>query len=127
MTSNIGKGETKLFGDASDCSCATIKIDFTFDKYPGDVSWELFNTCSGKVEVASGKNYSGPSSSETFYVQDGEFELKIMDSYGDGICCQAGEGSYSVYKNDVLMVSMAPGTSYGAEVIETFGSANNCA
>ena len=45
--------------------------------------------------------------------------LTIYDSYGDGICCVEGEGSYSLYVNDELIGS---GGDFGYSESHSFGS-----
>lgn len=106
---------------------ATIKVDITFDNYPEDVSWILFNTCNGDVSVASGGDYVGKdSTSETYDVSDGTFKFQIDDNWADGICCSAGEGEYSLYRNGAKMIDMTPKHNFGSGETRSFGSADNC-
>jgi len=70
------------------------------------------------------KGYYGMgTTSETFYVQDGIFELEVTDDYGDGM----ETGSYSAYRNGVEMVSMEAGFNFGKFAVEVFGSDDFCA
>jgi len=80
-----------------------IKIDITFDDYPEDTSWFLYNTCNGGEEVIrQDDQYGDPiyrKSTLNVYdetVHDGTFKFVIKDEYGDGICCQYGTGGYTV-------------------------------
>jgi len=125
---------TQTFGEPGDCASvvpptgtAAIRIDFAFDDFPMDISWELFNTCNGgRVQVAGvgvggyGGLSAGEEISETYYVQDGIFELKVTDSYQDGMA----SGDYTAYRNNVLMVSMTP--DFKIEDTKVFGSTDFC-
>merc|ERR1712032_1346912 len=55
--------------------------------------------------------------------QDGEFEFTMNDSYGDGICCSYGEGSYSVLRQGTVEVS---GGQFGGTETTSFGSETDC-
>ncbi len=78
----------------SGCTENEVNVAITFDNYPGEISWE-FVADDGTV-AASGGNYTGASASEDVCLPDGCYHFVISDSYGDGLCCQYGNGSYSV-------------------------------
>ncbi len=88
-------------------NCEDVVLDIVFDNYPEDVSWEIRDE-NGSV-VASGGNYGnqpdGSNISITNCLTDGCYDFIISDSYGDGICCQYGNGSYTLTGTD--------GTVYG--------------
>lgn len=68
---------------------AEIQILITPDNYPNESSWKLF---SNNIEIASGL-----SNSDTFCIDTLNcFRFEMYDSYGDGICCNYGQGSYTV-------------------------------
>ncbi len=81
-----------------------INVYIIPDDYASETSWELRNP-NGDV-VMSGDSYSNGDTTpidETYVIplgEDGCFEFVIMDAYGDGICCQYGEGSYSITDGD---------------------------
>jgi len=83
------------------CTDATISI--TFDDYAEETSWQLTNA-SGVV-IASGGPYSGSNEGDIYAedvcLPDGCYTFTILDSYGDGICCAYGDGSYSVVSNGI--------------------------
>jgi hypothetical protein len=89
--------------------------DFTltlnFDNYPEETSWALLD---GSTTVASGGTYgSQPDGStlvQTITVADGCYTFVIYDSYGDGICCSYGVGSYTVETSAGVVAS---GGSFG--------------
>ncbi len=63
------------------------------DNYPNEVSWALTNVQTNAV-VASGN--SAGSTGQICIPDDACFKFTIYDSYGDGICCSYGNGSYTV-------------------------------
>ncbi len=80
------------------CTDNEVTITITFDNYPEETSWSLVND-SGQT-VASGGTYGsqpdGSTFSETLCLPDDCYTFTINDTYGDGICCSYGNGSYSV-------------------------------
>ncbi len=83
-------------------TCMDVNLNFVFDNYPEDISWDVRNDL-GTV-VASGGNYGaepdGSSLTESFCLTDGCYDFNIYDSYGDGLCCAYGNGSYAVVDTD---------------------------
>merc|ERR1712137_40682 len=70
---------------------------------------------------AEGGNYQN---SNTEYLEEkcvppGNYEFTIEDSYGDGICCSYGEGSYVVKYEGVVE---AEGGEFTGSEATTFGS-----
>ena len=92
------------------CSNNTVKVNITTDQYGSETSWTLKNS-SGST-VASGSGYGN----NTSYVDEsclvnGTYTFTINDSYGDGICCSYGNGSYSVTVNGSTVASGGQFTS----------------
>ncbi len=102
-------------------SCETgggFTLDITFDNYPEETSWTL---TSGGSTVASATysaaNADGSSVTESFNLTTGDYEFTIFDTYGDGMCCSYGNGSYSLAGPDGVVVS---GGSFGNSESTTF-------
>ncbi len=82
-----------------------VIVQITPDNYPGETSWELM---AGGSIVATG-NYLG----DTICVpQNSCIQFKIMDSFGDGICCSYGNGSYNLILDGSVV---ATGGAFGSE------------
>ena len=83
-------------GGGGGCTDTEVTLTLVLDNYPGETTWQL--TTSGGSVVASGGPYSvaGSTVSQTFCLPDGCYDFTINDSYGDGICCAFGNGSYSL-------------------------------
>jgi len=106
---NTGGGNT---GGGTACNDIEVTLDLNFDNYGSETSWELHNN-AGQV-VASGSGYTNSSTTiqENFCLEDGCYDFVINDSYGDGICCSYGNGSYSLTDEDGNV--LASGGSFGA-------------
>ena len=85
--------------------CTEVEVNITLDNFPGETTWAI--TDGGGAEVAAGGPYAGADNpvSETILLADGDYTFTIFDSFGDGICCGFGNGSYSVAVNGEMIVS----------------------
>lgn len=90
----------------------TISINLVTDRYASETTWEVVDM-STNTTLASGGPYSNLSASGTTQqnIPDinvdgtGCYRFTIYDSYGDGICCSYGSGSYSVSYDGTVMGS----------------------
>lgn len=94
--------------DTSSSSCEenTIIIDLVFDSYGNETSWILVNS-DGDTVVSSNGNYAKDFSDSSITIveciPDDCYSFIIHDTYGDGMCCAYGEGSYTlIYDGDTL-------------------------
>ncbi len=96
----IDCGGTSCPPCSSGCSDIEVTLTLNLDNYPGETTWELADA-NGSV-IASGGPYSsaGATITEDFCLTDGCYDFTIFDSYGDGICCGYGNGSYSLTDGD---------------------------
>ncbi len=84
--------------------CPDLVLNITFDTYPGETSWQIEN--EGGNVVASGTDYGGETSySEDLCLPNGCYTFTIFDSFGDGICCNYGDGSYEILLDGVAVVT----------------------
>ncbi|WP_397364281.1 M4 family metallopeptidase [Olleya sp. R77988] len=84
-------------------NCSNVNLSITFDNYPEETAWSIVNA-SGTT-VASGGTYGSQSDGSTLNVSvgcldDGCYDLIFTDTYGDGICCSYGNGSYTLTNTD---------------------------
>lgn len=112
-----GLGLEDNTGGGGGPTCTDVTVSITLDNYPAETSWSIVN--SGGTTVASGSGYSGNGSTvtETVCLDDGCYDFTINDSYGDGICCAYGNGSYNV---TVGGSSVASGGSFGSSETTNF-------
>ena len=99
------------------CVGGTVDLTLTLDNYPGETTWDLKD--SGGATVASGGPYStqGATINQTFNLTAGDYTFTIYDSYGDGICCGYGQGSYSLTSGGTTIVS---GGAFGSQEATNF-------
>ncbi|EDP97048.1 S8 family serine peptidase [Kordia algicida OT-1] len=95
-------------------SCSNVSLSITFDNYPEETSWEITN--SGGTVVASGGTYGSQADGSTLNIDvgcldDGCYDFTITDTYGDGICCTYGNGSFTL-TNDDTGATLASGGSF---------------
>lgn len=102
------------FSQSNPCNSneSEVIISIIPDNYPNETSWSLY---ANNVEVVS-----GTSNSDTLCVDaDACLEFIINDSYGDGICCGYGEGSYTIFFEGIAVAS-------GGEFTSTESHQFNC-
>lgn len=101
------------------CNDNQVNLSITFDNYPEETAWTLTN--SGGQTVASGGTYGnqadGSTYTEDLCLPDGCYTFTITDTYGDGICCSYGNGSYSVTGSSGVLAS---GGSFGSSEATDF-------
>jgi len=104
-------------------SCSNVTVTINFDQYPGETSWDITDV-SGAV-VGSGDSYTEAfgTVTETVCLPTGEFSFNIYDSFGDGICCAYGDGSYSV--TNEAGEELASGSDFGSEETTGFSVAGD--
>lgn len=80
------------------CNANALTFALTTDNYGAETSWQL--TDSNNQQVYAGGGYSSNSNySEQWCLNDGNYAFTISDSYGDGMCCSHGNGSYRLSRN----------------------------
>jgi len=90
-------------------SCLDLKLELKTDSYGYETSWQL----KEKNGVVLEKNRISYSSNTEYTehlgcrpIGDNEYEryeFTIHDSYGDGICCAYGAGSYKLTANEKIL------------------------
>lgn len=86
--------------------CANVNVSITLDNYPGETTWSI---TSGATTLASGGPYgsqpAGSTVNQVVCLPNGCYTFTINDSYGDGICCTYGNGSYTVSEGSTTYAS----------------------
>ena len=84
----------------SQCSTneVEITINITTDNYPTETSWQLTDQNGGGWFISPGDlTQSNTTYTYTYCVPDTNcYVFTISDSWGDGICCGYGNGSYTI-------------------------------
>jgi len=105
---------------ASGTNDATLTI--TFDNYPEETTWDIRDGSNNII--ASGGPYGSQPDQSTLIIPvpclpSACFDFTIYDTYGDGICCQYGSGSYEL-KEDASGTVLANGGSFGSSETTDF-------
>ena len=86
--------------------CVDIRIDITYDQYPLESSWILYDSNGNAIHTSStGEVQQGGLTSRGFKVRPGSYRLAVYDKAGDGICCIYGEGSISIFTGNRVVES----------------------
>jgi Zn-dependent metalloprotease len=113
----VGVG-AEYTGPAS-CVTPSVDLSITFDNYPEETSWTIKD--SGGTTVESGGTYGSQADGSTlnlsFTLAAGDYTFTINDSYGDGICCSYGSGSYTFSSGATTIVN---GGTFGSSEITGF-------
>ena len=104
------------------CNGPSVTLSITLDNYPEETSWIIRN--SGGTTVASGGTYGSQPDGSTVVENiclpaDGCYDFVISDSYGDGICCSYGSGSYTL-TDDSDGSTLASGGNFGSSETTNF-------
>jgi len=98
------------------CNINSGTMNLTTDNYGGETSWQIADSSDSVVN--SGASYaSNTTYEEAVCLADGNYTLTISDTYGDGICCSYGSGSYSLV---VENTTVASGASFNSTETTTF-------
>ena len=82
----------------------TFTMDLLTDNYGSETSWTLAD--ADGVTVMSGSGYANNTSyTATEQLCYGCYTLTVNDSFGDGMCCGFGNGSYSFTVNGEVVAS----------------------
>ncbi|MTI21076.1 T9SS type A sorting domain-containing protein [Fulvivirga sp. RKSG066] len=83
-----------------------VTLTIVLDNYPEETSWQIRG---GATVIASGGTYGsqpdGSTVTETITLSDGCYDFVINDTYGDGICCAYGSGSYELRDGGTVLAS----------------------
>ncbi len=117
-------------GCSGGCQDTELTLTIVLDDYPEETTWEV--VANGNV-LASGGPYTTAGATETaaLCLADDCYDFIIYDSYGDGICCAWGNGSYEL-KEDATGNVVASGGQFGFQEITNFclpgggGGGGNC-
>ncbi len=86
------------------CNDTSAALTLVTDNYGSETSWSLKNSAS--QTLYSGSDYQSNTNNEVeMCLADGSYTLEVSDSYGDGMCCSVGNGSYSLSVNGTVVAS----------------------
>ena len=108
------------------CNDLTITLTIHLDDYPQETSWTLEDENGNGI--TSGGPYGfmpkGSTVTDTWCLPEGCYKLTVYDSYGDGICCGYGNGSYQV--SDELDMVLLSGGQFDSLEAKDFCIGGDC-
>lgn len=127
QTSNTWQGDMAIdnleLSNAQPAVETTLNLSLTFDNYPEETTWEIVE---GSTVIAEGGPYGNYADGSTINISitvpEGCYDFIIYDSYGDGICCSYGSGSYTLRNGNNVIVS---GGSFGSGESTSFCVGSN--
>ncbi|MFM9004995.1 MAG: trypsin-like peptidase domain-containing protein, partial [Flavobacteriales bacterium] len=94
---------TTISFNAISGNASSFSVNIVLDDYPEETSWDIQDDAGNTI--ASGDSYTGGTVNLDVCVAAGCYEFTIYDSYGDGICCTWGNGSYEVINPNGVVVA----------------------
>ncbi|AQW61316.1 endonuclease [Vibrio owensii] len=86
------------------CNDNEVLLTLNTDSYGSETSWELKDSQS--QVLFSGQGFESSKTYEkTMCLANGDYQFTISDSYGDGICCGNGSGSYALMFGQTTLAS----------------------
>lgn len=110
----------------SDVESENLSLVILLDGFPEETSWQLSDDT--EEVIYTGGTYPGVSGQiiESLCVPvDGCYELEVFDAFGDGICCDFGDGNYSLLKGDGSTIFSSDG-SFGSAEANDFCLGESC-
>ena len=85
-------------GSENEYATSQVILELTTDDYAEETSWEFREIGGALIDSGSyNENNDNTTFVETFNVDLNTcYEFTISDTFGDGICCQYGDGEYSL-------------------------------
>ncbi|WP_188466455.1 endonuclease [Marivirga lumbricoides] len=97
-------------------NCTDVALSLTTDNYASETSWAIKDAAG--VTLYSESNLSNNTTyTETFCLENGNYSFTISDSYGDGICCSFGNGSFALNSGGT---NLGGGGSFGSSETVNF-------
>ncbi len=116
----------RLFSVPVSYEATTVRVIITPDRYGAETTWQLTNSTgtvigSGGPYITTGTNGTQPDeiTDVTITVFDECYTFTLNDSYGDGICCQYGAGTYRLEDQDNNILVNGDG-DFGSSVSNLF-------
>lgn len=109
---------TSCDDDGGDADTNLVKVVIRFDDFPTETGWEILdenNVVVAKIDSYN-KDYIGQITTENVYLPNGNYTFKIKDSYGDGICCEYGNGVTNLIANEDEVISIINSFEYNSSV-----------
>ncbi|NOH71667.1 endonuclease I [Vibrio pectenicida] len=86
------------------CPHHNVALDLVTDDYGTETSWRIKNSQGQSLFTGSGYG-NNQRYQKIMCLEPGYYSLEVFDSESDGMCCQFGEGSYSLRSDRQILAS----------------------
>lgn len=118
QTENLFTGDNLTINVTRVCPWDEVFLTINFDDFAAETGFTITGSSGVVVDVPQGTWTNGDSMYSTkFCLGPGTYTFEITDSFGDGICCAYGSGSYSLTQG---ATTLASGGQFGASESTTF-------
>ena len=83
-----------------------VNVEFQTDAYGEETTWDIYMVGSDNPAVSGGPYLDSVFTQITLPLPSGEYNLVVNDDFGDGICCQFGEGWFGLNNDCGLDISV---------------------
>ena len=107
------------FQKTADFETNEITITIQPDDYGSETTWQL--TDNSNIIIASGGPYFNNNTTiiqQNIPVTDGCYTFTINDSFGDGLCCDYGNGSYNIQTQNAIAITS--GGNFASQEVTNF-------
>jgi len=113
LTASDGTNNNIVTQEVEVIDANNLTINLSTDNFPGETSYIVTDQSTDEV-VFTADDFMEPGElfAETLCLEDGCYTFTILDSYGDGLCCGFGEGSYEVADDNGSIITS--GAEFGA-------------
>jgi hypothetical protein len=95
-------------------------VEVVHDEYPLETGWTLRDSAGDLVASEPSGSYNSPfgTAVATRNITAGTYTFEMIDSFGDGICCEYGPGSFTITVDGETVISN--NGEFSESVQETF-------
>ncbi|CAM1359738.1 exported hypothetical protein [Tenacibaculum sediminilitoris] len=112
--------KVSVSADSNGGGSSSVSLEIVFDNFSYETSWEIRD--GSNTIVASGDNYVNQAKDSKITVNktlpNGCYDLVFKDSFGDGMCCSYGSGSYTLRNSSGTI--LASGGQFGSTETKSF-------
>ncbi|MEM7573642.1 MAG: M12 family metallo-peptidase [Bacteroidota bacterium] len=97
-----GGGNPPVDPPVEECEDNIVYLRLAPDNYGPETTWRIIDGTDATVASGGpyGKMLAGTLILDTLCLPNGCYNFEMLDSYGDGICCEYGDGSFRITDED---------------------------
>jgi len=113
-------------------NCTNLSLQIVLDNYGSETTWDLLDDFNNVIETG-GPYQDGQNQTvvgDAWCLADGCYTFIMYDDYGDGICCDYGQGSFEILDDNGNVVADSDGFFGYYEIVDfcvTNGTASRVA